>query len=181
MNHWCQPKSSIFIRKAPGLGQISHSRTKNKLAHWENMLLPTFLQKHPFRKKCTEFSSCNEHIRNTQNFYSFLHNLWLIYLKCWNTIRFLNCYKGIVHPKIQICHTHPWVVPNLFEFLSSVDMLKDVGNQTVNSTHCLPNFFSYHGSQWLPSAVWLPTIFNISKEERHSENPYKLIELNWFE
>jgi len=105
------------------------------------MLLPTFLQKHPFRKKCTEFSSCNEHIRNTQNFYSFLHNLWLIYLKCWNTIRFLNCYKGIVHPKIKICHTHPWVVPNLFEFLSSVDMLKDVGNQTVNSTHCLPNFF----------------------------------------
>jgi len=43
----------------------------------------------------------------------------------------------------------------MYEFLSSAqntkeDILKYVGNQTVDVPH------EYYGSQWVPSTVWLP-------------------------
>jgi len=43
------------------------------------------------------------------------------------------------------------------------DILKNVGNQTVDSSHWRQLYlFSYYGSQWLQSTVWLPTCLEIS-------------------
>ncbi len=50
-------------------------------------------------------------------------------------------FKGTVQPKMKIrSFTHPHVVPNLYECLSSAehnkeDILKNVGNQTVAGPH----------------------------------------------
>jgi len=59
-------------------------------------------------------------------------------------------------------------------FLLSEDVLKNVGNQKVDGTPS--EEINYYGSQWVSdsSAVWLPTIFEISifylcsTEERNS-------------
>jgi len=38
-----------------------------------------------------------------------------------------------------------------------------MGNQTIDEPHWLSIFFfSYYGSQWGPSTVWLPIFFKIS-------------------
>jgi len=57
--------------------------------------------------------------------------------------------KRIIHFKMKIlsCTTHPQVVSNLYEFLSSSeqkdDILKFVSNQTVNWTHRLQLYFIF--------------------------------------
>jgi len=99
--------------------------------------------------------------------------------KKWGEIK--HCpFKGIVHLKkkfISSC-THPQVVSNVYEFLSSAEHKWRYFEecQEPNSwTHWFPyeTTISYYGSQWRPSTVWLPTFFKISPffcsaEERNS-------------
>jgi len=48
---------------------------------------------------------------------------------------------------------------NFFLLLNTKeDILKNVGNQTVNGPHWGKK---YYGSQWGPLTVWLPTFFKI--------------------
>jgi len=58
----------------------------------------------------------------------------------------MNCmqkdFKGVVHPKnvIMSSHTHPLVVSNLYEFISSAERKRRyfkiyMGNQTVDGPH----------------------------------------------
>ncbi len=82
-------------------------------------------------------------------------------------------FLGIVHPKMKILSsfTHPQVVPNLYEFLSSVEYKRRIFWRilvTKQLTVAIDSiaFFSllslcYYGSQWLPLTVWWPTFFKI--------------------
>jgi len=45
-----------------------------------------------------------------------------------------------------------------FENCAEEDILKNMGNQTVDGSH----FEKYYGSQWGPSTLWLPIFFKIS-------------------
>jgi len=53
-----------------------------------------------------------------------------------SNIQIFTCnIKGIVHQKILSSFTNPHLVPNLYEFISSVsseDILKNVGIQTLS-------------------------------------------------
>ncbi len=68
-----------------------------------------------------------------------LELLQLLLLQTAHFKSVLNCVKGTVCLKMNILSsfTHPHAVPNLYEFLSAVeqDILKNVGNQTVDSSH----------------------------------------------
>ncbi len=59
-----------------------------------------------------------------------------------------------------------FVVPNLYEFISSVntkeDILKNAVNHTVAGRDWLPQFLSYCGYQGLPTTVWLSIFFEKS-------------------
>ncbi len=64
--------------------------------------------------------------------------------------------KGTVHPKMEIPSSFCLVILNLFQtcmsfflLLNTKDILKNVGNQTVEGSHLL-------------SIVWLPKFFKIS-------------------
>ncbi len=54
------------------------------------------------------------------------------YITCYN-------FKAIVHPKMKLLSfNNRHVVPTLYEFFllnTKVDILKNVGNQTVTSSH----------------------------------------------
>ncbi len=78
----------------------------------------------------------------------------------------LDCFghiKGNVHPKIKSQSLFTQVVPNLFEFFlllsTKEEILKNVGNQTVDGSHWLPLYFCPYISQWLPSNVFNNVFF----------------------
>jgi len=78
--------------------------------------------------------------------------------------------KGIVHTKIVIrsSFTQPYVVPNLCDFLPSVEIkrkiLKNVSNQTVA--------IDFHGgnniSQWQLSNVWYPKFVLVQQKRNYT-------------
>jgi len=65
--------------------------------------------------------------------------------------------------KILFSFTHPQVVSILYEFISSAE------HKGIHFEECwqpsiwwtLYYFYSYYGSQWGPSTVWLPTFFKM--------------------
>jgi len=67
--------------------------------------------------------------------------------------------KGILHPKMKILSsfTHPQVVANLFEFLSSAEHTGRYFEERLEPNSCLPPLTHsrkkrYYGSQWCQSS-----------------------------
>ncbi len=67
---------------------------------------------------------------------------------------------------------------NVFLLLNTKDdILKNVGNQTVDDSHCVFFvFFTYYGSKY-QKKVWLPTFFKISCIQQKKETQTDLEQL----
>ncbi len=94
--------------------------------------------------------------------------------------------KGIVHPKMKIVSsfTHPQVVPNLNECLSSAEhkvrCSEECGKQSSSGAPLTPMcLFSYYGSQWCHKTAWLQTFFKISSFVRQNKEIHTGLELGW--
>ncbi len=81
-------------------------------------------------------------------YYYFSHLFWYVQLK--------QSLKGIVHPKMKCAHS-----PNVVKSFLCQQQNKIIKYLTVVlDFHSI--YFSYFESHWLPSTVWLPTLFKIS-------------------
>ncbi len=108
-------------------------------------LLLSLIARHPETVSCTILHYERQHFRDSE-FSHFFH--WL---------SFVSGFKG----EFSIKRKENSVI--VYESLFSVkhNILKNVGNQIVDGSHWLP-FFPSYGSRWLPSTVWLPTVFKIT-------------------
>jgi len=71
----------------------------------------------------------------------------------------ISTLKGIVHPRIKIVSlfTHPQVVPNLYEFLSSAEHKRRYFEECLSLNPCGAPF-----SKKTSQTVYLPSLFKIS-------------------